>query len=73
MASRSEYAGRQEPGFFRRIRPFVVTLGDGVTWQEAQRHFEKLPAQLVNAFPDVNQKFKTVSFYNLGLLSCPSQ
>jgi hypothetical protein len=52
---------------------FVVTLGDGVTWQEAQRHFEKLPAQLVNAFPDVNQKFKTVSFYNYGLLSCPSQ
>jgi MacB-like periplasmic core domain len=52
---------------------FVVTLGDGVTWQEARRHFEKLPAQLANAFPDVNQKFKTVSFSDLGLLSCPSQ
>lgn len=52
---------------------FIVTLGDGVTWQEARRHFEKLPAQLANAFPDVNQKFKSVSFYDLGLLSCASQ
>lgn len=52
---------------------FIVTLGDGVTWQEARRHFEKLPAQLANAFPDVNQKFKSVSFYDLGLLNCASQ
>jgi hypothetical protein len=52
---------------------FVVTLGDGVTWPEARRHFAKLPAQLANAFPDVNQKFKTISFYEVGLLSCPSQ
>lgn len=52
---------------------FVVTLGDEITWDEAGRFFRKVPALLVNAFPDVNQKFKTISFYNLGLLSCPSQ
>jgi DTW domain-containing protein YfiP len=52
---------------------FVVTLGDGVTWPEARRHFKKLPALLANAFPDVNQKFKTVSFYEVGLLNCASQ
>lgn len=52
---------------------FVVTLGDGVTWKEARSYFSELPGALANAFPDVNQKFKTVSFYELGLLSCASQ
>jgi hypothetical protein len=52
---------------------FVVTLGDGATSQEARRHFGKLPAALANAFPDVNHKFKTVSFYDLGSLACPPQ
>ena len=52
---------------------FVVTLEDAGTRQEARRHFSKLPQRLVNAFPDVNQKFKTVSFYDLGLLNCASQ
>lgn len=49
---------------------FVVTLGDDVTWQEARRHFRELPAKLVKAFPDVNQKFNSVSFYDSGLLTC---
>ncbi len=52
---------------------FVVTLGDGVTWKETRSYFAKLPELLANAFPDVNQKFKTVSFYEMGLLSCGSQ
>jgi hypothetical protein len=38
---------------------FRVTLGDAATRQEARRHFSKLPQLLVNAFPNVNQKFKT--------------
>lgn len=50
---------------------FIVTLGDGATWQEARRHFGALPAKLVRAFPDVNQKFNTVSFYDSGPLTCP--
>jgi hypothetical protein len=52
---------------------FVVTLGDDIRREEARRHFGKLPALLAKAFPDVNQKFKTVAFYDLGLLACPSQ
>ena len=52
---------------------FVVTLGDGATWKEARGHFARLPAALVKAFPDVNQKFKTVSFYEYGPLTCLSQ
>jgi hypothetical protein len=52
---------------------FVVTLGDGITWQEARSHFARLTAALVKAFPDVNQKFNTVSFYDFGPLTCPSQ
>lgn len=52
---------------------FVVTLGDGTRRQEARRHFEKLPAALVKAFPEVNQKFNNVSFYDFGPLTCSSQ
>jgi len=52
---------------------FVVTLGDDVTWNEARSYFSKLPDALANAFPEVNQKFKTISFYEVGLLSCASQ
>lgn len=49
---------------------FVVRLGEDVTWEQARRHFGKLPAALAKAFPDVNDKFKTLSFYDLGPLSC---
>lgn len=52
---------------------FVVTLGDGTTWEEARRHFARLPVALVKAFPDVNQKFNTLSFHDFGLLTCSSQ
>jgi hypothetical protein len=69
--------GASMPGAMNRgsegYAHFVVTLGDDITWQEARRHFRELPALLANAFPEVNQKFKTVSFYELGLLSCASQ
>ena len=73
MACGSEYVGAWNRDSAEGYAHFVVTLGDGVTWQEARRHFEKLPARLANAFPDVNQKFRSVSFYDLGLLSCSSQ
>jgi hypothetical protein len=52
---------------------FVVRPGEDITSQEVRRHFGTLPEALVNAFPDVNQKFRTVSFYDLGPLSCLRQ
>ena len=52
---------------------FVVTLGDDIRRDEARSHFGNLPALLAKAFPEVNQKFKTVAFYDLGLLPCLSQ
>lgn len=68
-ASMSGARNRDSEGYAH----FVVTLGDDITWQEARRHFAKLPALLANAFPEVNQKFKAVSFYDFGLLTCASQ
>ena len=47
--------------------------GAGLSEQEARSHFARLPAASVKAFPDVNQKFNTVSFYDFGPLTCPSQ
>jgi hypothetical protein len=52
---------------------FVVTLGDDIRWDDARRYFGTLPSLLAKAFPDVNQKFKAVGFYDLGLLACPSR
>lgn len=62
--------GANDRGTAEGYSHFIMRLGDEITWHRARRHFETLPAALVKAFPDVNQKFKTVSFYDLGLLSC---
>lgn len=41
---------------------YFVVRPSGPTLQETRRYFSQLPARLVEAFPDVNQKFKTVTF-----------
>jgi MacB-like periplasmic core domain len=51
---------------------FVVRLGDDTTWRQAVRDFARLPPLLAKLFPAENQKFKNVSFYDLGPITCLS-